>query len=272
MPTTIIGIGLGLYLMVVAIIQTSHQDMAQIKTVYDLYVNLPSFYLVFGGTLASTLIAHPVSHLIRGIKAFVVVFFKFTEHDFVKKIEEVCEFSQIYSKNGLPGLEEKLKSYKYDNMLKDGLNMIVQGYKLEEVNKSLETGLDRRYDREMIDYYVFKTMGAVAPAYGMVGTLVGLIFMLRVMGDSPEKIGPFLAVALVTTLYGLILAHLVFNPISNKLQHQAEINLRLGVMEIEGLKYVLEKQHPIYIKDNLASFIAPAVRKRLYKTIETKGK
>ncbi|MDI6642102.1 MAG: MotA/TolQ/ExbB proton channel family protein, partial [Elusimicrobiota bacterium] len=93
----------------------------------------------------------------------------------------------------------------------------------------------------------------------------GLIFMLRVMSESPEGIGPFLAVALVTTLYGLILAHLIFNPMGNKLLHQAEINMRIGKMEIEGIMYILKKQHPIYIKDQLSGYIPPKLRIQLFK-------
>jgi chemotaxis protein MotA len=117
----------------------------------------------------------------------------------------------------------------------------------------------------MLDYFVFRTMGRTAPAFGMVGTLVGMIFMLRNMGGDPSKIGPFLSVALVATFYGLILAWILFNPMGNKLQHQAELNLRVGKMEIDGITYILAKSHPIYIKDQLSYFMAPNMRKKLLK-------
>ncbi|MFC2061683.1 motility protein A [Elusimicrobiota bacterium] len=269
MPTTIFGILMGLGIMVFAIIKVTQQDPTAVNSVIDIYLNLPAFLIVAGGILASTLIAHPLSHLFRGIKAFFIVFIR-PEFNFIGTILNICNFAQAHSKNGIPGIEEELKKYKPNNIIKDGLNMFVNGYKFEEIQEFLETSAARKYDTDMIDYYVFKTMGKAAPAFGMVGTLVGLIFMLSIMGDDPSKIGPFLAVALVTTFYGLILANLIFSPMGNKLQHHAELNFRIGKMETEGVMYVLKKQHPIYIKDELSSYVPPKLRKKLFE--EKKGK
>ncbi|MBN1621527.1 MAG: MotA/TolQ/ExbB proton channel family protein [Endomicrobiales bacterium] len=270
--TTILGVIVGLGIMVFAIIDVSQQDPGRIIGLKDMYINLPSFLIVLGGTLASTLIAHPFRHLTRGFMAFFIVFLR-REYNFVSVINHICDASQRYAKQGIPGLEEKLKAYKQNDLLKDGITMIVNGYKPEEVQEFLETNIQRKYDREMIDFYVFRTMGKASPAFGMVGTLVGLIFMLRVMSESPEKIGPFLAVALITTFYGVLMANLIFNPMGNKLLYHAEVNLRIGRMEIEGLMYVLKKQHPIYIKDKLSSYVPPGARKQLYKeTVSKKQK
>ncbi|MEW6557011.1 MAG: MotA/TolQ/ExbB proton channel family protein [Elusimicrobiota bacterium] len=269
MPTTIFGIIIGVGLMVWSIIGVSTQDPSKIKSVGDMYINLPSFLLVMGGTIAATLVAHPMSHLVRGFIAFFVVFTR-REFNFIKVIDEICEFSQINIQKSIPGLEEKLKTYKSENLIRDGINMAINGYKPEEIMQFLELSVQRRYDREMIDYYVFRTMGRTAPAFGMVGTLVGLIFMLRIMSESPDKIGPFLALALITTFYGLILAHLIFNPMGNKVQHQAELNFRIGKMEIEGVMYILKKQHPIYIRDQLSGYVPPRQREKLLKLKEEK--
>lgn len=271
MPTTILGIITGLAIMIFAIIQVSQQDPSRVVTLTDMYLNLPAFLIVVGGTLAATLIAHPFSHLVRGFTAFFIVF-KRREFDFIQRIEEICSFSEAYIQKGVPGIEEKLKNYNSENLLKDAMTMIVNGYQFEEIKEYIQTSIQRRYDREMIDYYVFRTMARAAPAFGMVGTLVGLIFMLRVMSESPERMGPFLAVALVTTFYGLLLAHLIFAPMGNKLLHQAELNLRIGTMECAGIEYILKKQHPVYIKDHLSSYVPPRQRKRLLKIEEKKGK
>ncbi len=264
MPTTLFGIILGVFLMVIAIIETSHLDPTAQKSVYEFYMDLPALFIVLGGTIASTLIAHPFSHIIRGVKAFFIVFFR-QEFSFVKVIEDICEFAQLYSQKSIPGLEEKLKTYKEDSMLRDGIHMIISGYRQEEIRKALEINISRRYDREMIDYYVFRTMGRSAPAFGMVGTLIGLIFMLRSLGEAPEKMGPFIAVALVATLYGLILANIIFSPMGNKLEHHAEINLRIGSLQLQGVMYIIEKRHPVFIKDQLSHFMAAAQRKKLFK-------
>jgi len=269
MPTTLLGIVAGLGVMVYAIVGVSQQDPARMLGLKEMYLNMPSFLIVMGGTLASTLIAHPFSHLVRGFMAFFVIFTR-REYDFINIIDHICDASQLYIKDGLKGLEEKVKNYRQNDLFKDGLIMIVNGYKPEEVHDYLETNTQRKYDREMIDYYVFRTMGKAAPAFGMVGTLVGLIFMLRVMGESPEKIGPFLAVALITTFYGLILANLIFNPMGNKLLYHAEYNLRISKMQIEGITYILHKQHPLYIKDKLSSYIPPNQRRRLFRESKKK--
>jgi chemotaxis protein MotA len=269
MPTTMFGIIFGLGLMAYSIYETSQNAAhmaggAATLTITQLYLNPSAFLLVFGGTVSSTLIAHQMSHIIRAIKAFVTVFTK-REINFIKIIEDICEFSVLYTQQGATGLDQKLKTYKIPNMIKDGIAMIVNGYKPEEIKRSLEINLHRRYDREMLDFLVFRTMGRTAPAFGMVGTVVGMIFMLSEMKGDPSKIGPFLSVALVATFYGLVLAWIFFNPMGNKLQGQAELNLRIGRMEIDGIMYVLEKQHPVYIKDQLSYFIPPALRARLFK-------
>jgi chemotaxis protein MotA len=266
MPTTLLGIIIGISIMVGAIIGVANYDVEKFQnlTTSQLYLNLPSFLIVIGGTLAATLIAHPFSHLIRGFKAFFIVFVR-KELDFVRVVEDICEFSTEYTQKGIPGLEEKMKTYTSEDMLKDGITMIINGYKPEEVLQFLEHSIHRRYDQELIDYYVFRTMAKTAPAFGMVGTLVGLIFMLQKLGDDPKKLGPFLAVALITTFYGLILANLVFGPMGNKLLHHAELNMRIGRMIYDGVSFILQKQHPVFIKDQLAAYVPPHQRKRLFK-------
>ncbi|MCX7940753.1 MAG: MotA/TolQ/ExbB proton channel family protein [Endomicrobia bacterium] len=266
MPTTLLGIVIGIGIMIGAIIGVANYDVAKFEklTTYQLYLNLPSFLIVIGGTLAATLIAHPFSHLVRGFKAFFIVFIR-KELDFIAIIEDICGFSVEYSQKGVPGLEEKIKTYTSEDLLKDSINMIINGYKPEEILQFLEHSINRRYDQEMIDYYVFRTMSRTAPAFGMVGTLVGLIFMLQKLGDNPKLLGPFLAVALITTFYGLILANLVFGPMGNKLLHHAELNMRIGRMIYDGVNFILQKQHPVFIKDQLAAYVPPHQRNRLFK-------
>lgn len=266
MPTTLIGIIIGISIMVGAIISVANYDIEKFQklTTAQLYLNLPSFLIVIGGTLAATLIAHPFSHLMRGFKAFFVVFVR-KELDFVKVIEDICDFSTMYSQKGILGLEEKLKTYTSEDLLRDGINMIINGYKPEEVLQFIEHSIHRRYDQEMIDYYVFRTMARTSPAFGMVGTLVGLIFMLQKLGENPKLLGPFLAVALITTFYGLILANLVFGPMGNKLLHHAELNMRIGRMIYDGICFILQKQHPVFIKDQLAAYVPPSQRNKLFK-------
>jgi chemotaxis protein MotA len=260
MPTTLFGIVIGVGVMVYAIYKVTTQDPTAVESIYYIYLNLPAFLIVAGGTVAAALIAHPLSHVFSGVRSFFKNFFS-AEFNFAARVNEICDFSQAYVKDGVSGLEEKLALYRQRNLVKDGLQMFVNGYKIEEISEFLETSLSRKYDMDMVDFYIFRTMARSAPAFGMVGTLVGLIFMLSIMGDDPSKIGPFLAVALVTTFYGVLLANLFFLPMGNKNQYRAEINYRIGKMEMEGVMYVLKKQHPLYIKDELAGYL-PLKQKR----------
>ena len=158
MPTTIFGIIVGIVVMVLAIVEVTQQNAAKVMGVQEMYLSIPAFLIVMGGTISSTLIAHPISHLMRGFYAFFIVFVR-KEYDFIEAIEEICDATIKYTKNGLAGIEEKLKTYKNDDLLKDGMTMLVNGYKPEEVYDYLDTNIQRKYDREMIDFYVFRTMG-----------------------------------------------------------------------------------------------------------------
>jgi len=268
MPTTIFGIVIGIAMLIYAIITVTRQDPGTVITLTGMYLNYPAFLIVFGGTMASTLIAHPMSHLVRGFEAFFAVFVR-KDFAWLELIDDICAFSQTNTQRGMAGIEARLSTYRKPTLLRDGLTMIVNGYKLEEVEQFLNISVERRYDLEQIDSQVFRTMGRVAPAFGFLGTVVGLIYMLRVMGETPERIGPFLAMALVSTFYGLILAHMIFNPMGNKLQHQAELNYRIGRMEMDGVRYIVKKMHPLYIKDQLSGYLPPRQRAVLMR--ETPG-
>jgi chemotaxis protein MotA len=252
--TTFLGIILGISAVIYAIIDTSSQQVRTITSYKEIYINMPAFFLVFGGTLAATLIAHPIQHLGHGFQGFMKMFFK-KPFNFSERIDEICEFSDAYNKRGVAGLEEKFNAYEKDNLFKKGIQMVINGYSAEDVMDFMDISTSRLYDREMIDHYVFRTMGKTAPAFGMVGTLVGLIFMMNVMGKDPSKIGPFLAIALVATFYGLIFTNLFFNPMGNKMLHVAELNLRIRRLEKDGIWYILKKQHSIFIRDQLLSYV-----------------
>lgn len=259
--TTFIGIALGIAAVIFAIIDTSTQQTTTVKSYQEIYINIPAFFLVFGGTIAATLIAHPIQHLYHGFTGFLRMFFK-KPFDFTERIDEICDFSETYNKRGISGLEEKLQTYQKDNLFKKGIQMVINGYSAEDVMEFMDVSTSRLYDREMIDHYVFKTMGKTAPAFGMVGTLVGLIFMMNIMGKDPSKIGPFLAIALVATFYGLVFTNLFFNPMGNKMLHVAELNLRIRRLEKDGIWYILKKQHPLFIKDQLLSYVTSPQQKK----------
>ena len=254
--TTFFGILIGMGVMVFAI--------TGVQASYMLFINIHGILIVFGGVIASTLTSFSFDEVMRGFRAFLLVFTR--KHiDYVGQINEIAEVGSIYLKGGFPELEKKVDTMR-NNLFKDGLRYFLSGYKKDEIVMMLEDALTLRLDREAVDAKMLKQMGKFAPAFGMVGTVVGMIFMLSQMGTNPEKMGPFLATALTATFYGLFLANIVFYPMGEKVAVTSESNLLQGRIWVEGVAMITEKRHPLYIKDKLASFVAPAERGKIYKS------
>ncbi|MBI4369121.1 MAG: MotA/TolQ/ExbB proton channel family protein [Elusimicrobia bacterium] len=260
--TTLIGIFIGLGLMMFSIILTNAPKR--------LYWDPHALMLVFGGTLAASLIAHPLNNVLRGLRAFFKVFIQ-GSNNFVPIIGEISEISRNFSKEGIPALE-KVQQAAQHGMFRDGIGLIINGYNAQEIRATYDGNIKIRLEREKGDALVFRTMAKMAPAFGMIGTLVGLIHMLSVMGENSSALGSGMAIALVATFYGLIFANLIFGPIGEKLDIEAEDNYLLGAMYMDGLIMILEKRHPLYIKDRLAVYVPPRQRGRLFGQEKTQAK
>lgn len=252
--TALIGILLGMGVMIMAILQ--------VKADYRAFLNVPSFFIVLGGIIASTMTAFRAHDLFNSLWGFLVVFFRW-HTNVIKEIELVSQLSGRFSQDGMGGLEEELKRVE-PSLLKDGVQLFLNGYKWEEVEHILEASIALRYEREQTQVKIFRNMGKAAPAFGMVGTVVGLVFMLNNLKDRPDDIGPHLAIALTATLYGLFFANVVFHPMAEKISVVAESNVSLGRMYLEAVKLIMEKRHPIYVKDRLAGYVTPRDRRKLY--------
>lgn len=253
--TTFVGIVIGIGVMVFAI--------TGVEASYMLFINVHGILIVFGGVIASTLTSFSYRELMNGFKAFLLVFTR-RHINYVTQINEIAEVASIYLRGGFPELEKKVDTMR-NNLFKDGLKYFLSGYKKEEVITMIEGALLQRIERETTDAKMLRQMGKFAPAFGMVGTVVGMIFMLSQMGVSPEKMGPFLATALTATFYGLFLANVVFYPMGEKIGITAEGNFLQGKIWIDGVGMIIEKRHPLYVKDKLAALIAPKERSGIYK-------
>jgi len=139
-----------------------------------------------------------------------------------------------------------------------GVDMVISGYTGEEVRDILNTTIETSFGRNTVQANILKTMGAISPAFGMIGTLVGLVIMLGNLSD-PENLGPALAVALVTTLYGVLFARLLFIPVATKIQQREEIVRFRNYLVAEGLSLLAERRSPRYIQDKMNSFLDPAI-------------
>jgi len=230
-----------------------------------------SIMIVLGGTIAATSVAFRL-HEVRRVLAIIRFAFqkpRFVLHELVQDIIELAK----KQKEGGPGvLENELQNIKYP-FLQDGVTFITQGHKLEEVRDILEQRESFRYKREQHEADLMKTMGTYAPAFGMVGTLIGLVFMLFGMAASDSdagmgNIGESMGVALITTFYGTILANLIFNPFAEKIKSRNKENVQAFQIIIEGVCLLHQKKHYFDVKDKLTSYIPNSDRIKYFKDDE----
>ena len=222
------------------------------------FIDFPSVVIVLGGTLASTLISYPLKDFLGTVKVIKHVFsYKETSPDGV--IEEIITLANVARKEGLLSLEEYGEKID-DEFLKKGIMLIVDGTDPELVRNILETELVFLEERHSEGQGILESMAAFAPAYGMLGTLIGLINMLKNLKD-PDSVGPNMAVALVTTFYGSMLANLVFTPMASKLKIRNKREMLIKELMVEGLLSIQAGENPRIIEEKLKTFIPPEMRK-----------
>ena len=232
------------------------------------YYDFPAIVITLGGTVAATLLAYPM-------KSFINLW-KVMQKAFVHKevpaneiIEEIITLANIARKEGLLSLEEYGEKID-DEFLRKGIMLIVDGTDPELVRNILETELNFLEERHGQGQGILETMGAFAPAFGMIGTLIGLINMLQHM-DDPKAIGPNMSVALVTTFYGSVLANVVFLPLAKKLKIRSQSEVLIKELMIEGLLSIQAGENPRIIEEKLKTFIPPEQRVALKKEVESEG-
>ena len=244
---TIIGLIGGIVLISVAV--TSGSDAA-------LFISIPSLMIVLGGTIAATLIKFPIKHCFNSIKVAVNAF----RHESTQPRELIHianEMSAIARKSGVIALDGyELK----DRFFKRAAQMVADGYKPEFVEQALREDMDQTQERHEIGQRMFRAIGESAPAFGMIGTLVGLIQMLNTL-DDPSNIGPAMAVALLTTLYGALIANLVALPIADKLELRSQQERINHMVIINSIAAIQQGQNPRLMDELLEAYLP--VRERM---------
>ena len=176
------------------------------------------------------------------------------------EVGRVIRWAYTVQKSGIPALEsEAKKAVKGDKFLQFGIEMVISGYTGDEVREILTNTIETTFGRNTIQVNILNAMGAAAPAFGMIGTLVGLIIMLDGMGGDPSQLGAGLAVALLTTLYGVIFARLVFLPAAAKIMQREQIVRFRNFLVAEGLALLADRKSPRYIQDKMNSYLDPAI-------------
>lgn len=218
------------------------------------FVDLPSVFITFGGSACCCLASYSIHNFLEGIKSFRLVL-KVPTIDTPDMIRKIIDLSNIARKEGLLSLEEAAGDLN-DEFLKKGILLIVDGTDPELVRAIMETELISVEGRHKAKIGFWDTLGAMGPAWGMIGTLVGLINMLNKM-DDPGAIGPGMATALITTLYGSLLANWICAPVASKLKENNAEEVMMKEIMIEGLLSIQAGENPRVIEEKLKSFLSP---------------
>jgi chemotaxis protein MotA len=225
------------------------------------FLDWPSVLIVIGGTIASTVISASFKDLKKLGPAFKMVFQKDENDNLHQEIDRIAEIALTSKKHGMLYLDNLLSNI-HDPFMKKGLQLVMDGMDPEYVRNQLETDIYYMQERHCKSQAIVDSMAAFAPAYGMIGTLIGLINMLKSLSNT-DALGPSMAVALITTFYGIILANLIFIPISKRLKAiTARETLRKELL-LEGILAIQVGENPRFIRERLYSFLSGADTKRL---------
>ena len=251
----IIGVVLGMVFMVGSIAYALFVEGA--AGGFGNFVSIPSFGIVFGGMLASVMVAFPMYHVAALGKAIGAVL-KPADDKMGPLVDEASDVAEFPRKRPAE-LEKSVDTIK-TYFFKDGVQMVIDGYSLEELTEILNTRIDYRELREGTQAGLFKSMGVMSPAWGMVGTLIGLVVMLSGFGGEgggTDTLGAGMSAALITTLYGAIFANLFFLPMADKIKTRISFSSTMQNLQLEAARLIHQKKHPIIVREKLNSYIPP---------------
>jgi len=247
---TLLGLVVGVGLIAWAVISGAGEKVGA-------FIDPPSVAIVFGGMTAATLISFPLKSVLSVVGVLKNAFLH-KAMSAEKLIADLVSYAEIARRDGILSLENVTKDIDDDFVIK-GIQMAIDGTDPELIEQILTSELDSISDRHSRGKGIFDTMGKYAPAFGMIGTLIGLVIMLQNM-DDPSKIGPGMAVALLTTLYGALVANLVCLPLADKLARRSGDELLLKEIVIRGVMSIQSGDNPRVVEQKLKTFLSPTMR------------
>ena len=246
-PSTLIGMAAGIAMLAIVLVFAAEEPSA--------FVNLPGLAIVLGGTFAATFISYPLREVLRMFGLIKTVLRNerlYTQRD----MEELIQISRLWMQGDVRAVEQALKRVT-NPFLRTGVQLVIDLTPEEDILDLLQWRISRLRAREHAEAQLFRVMASFAPAFGMIGTLVGLINLMYILeGGDLEVIGRHMAVALMTTFYGILLANLVFKPVAVKLERRTEQRIVLMNMVLQGISMMCEKRSPALMRETLKSFMA----------------
>jgi len=223
------------------------------------FINIPSLMIVVGGTLGATLISYPLSEVL-GVFKVAKNAFLYRSSSPKELIDMMVEFARKARKEGILSFEADLPLIEQkDPFLAKGLRLAIDGLESSAIREIMTLEIQNVEERHSIGAEIFNSMGSYAPAVGMLGTIIGLVQMLMQMKD-PSQIGAPMAVALLTTFYGTVLAYLLFLPISGKLKARSKREVLLKQMILEGIISIQSGDNYRIVEQKLKAFLPPKMR------------
>ena len=248
---TIIGVVVGTFLILSAIMSSS---------TLAVFVHLPSLMIVAGGTLAGTLIHFPLARVLSVIGVIKNTIMH-KAPSIQEEIDRIVSYASLARKEGMLALEAQLEDNP-DPFLAKGIRMVIDGLPKETISDIMRIELDYVDFRHKIGKQMLEYMGSAAPAFGMVGTLIGLVAMLQTL-DDPSKIGGGMAVALLTSFYGALASNLLFIPLAGKLGTRSKEEMMIREIMAEGVVAIQAGDPPLTVEEKLKSFVSASTRARM---------
>ncbi len=249
--TTVVGLVAGFVLIIITIV---------LGGPLGLFINIPSLVVVIGGTTAAIMVNYPLQQVVSvAIVSKNAFLYKEVETEVI--VSKLIDFATVARREGILALESHVQDAGHE-FLQQSVQLAIDGTAPELIKDILTTEIAFMEDRHKMGASILNAAATFAPAFGMVGTLIGLVQMLANMED-PSQIGPAMAVALLTTLYGAILANLIFSPMEGKLKIRTAGELLQKEIIIEGILSIQSGDNPRVVEQKLKAFIAPAMRERV---------
>ncbi|MDC7125702.1 MAG: motility protein A [Spirochaetales bacterium] len=253
---TLAGLGLGMGMIIYSILGTGVS--------VSNFIDIGSLAMVLGGSLAAVIISNPLQRIMK-VGSYLKIVMNVQNFEVEKIITTLVKFSEKARRDGLLALEDDLEEVD-DEFMKKGIQFVVDGTDPEIISSMLYSDLNQQQERHADGIKLFEDWGTLAPAFGMIGTLAGLIGMLANL-DDPDSIGSGMALALITTMYGSIFANLFFIPIKNKLGDRDKEETLVKEILIEGILSIQSGDNPRILESKLISFLPPEKREAVLAEI-----
>jgi len=250
----IIGLAFVVLLVLSPIVWGSHRFLA--------FFSLEGLLIVVGGVIAVAFMSFQSRDVHKALDTIVALFREQEKPQIGLQydMQNIINWAHLVTEKGTRNLESIGKNNVSDPFVKYGLNMVMSDYAPDDVRMMMETAADASYERDTVPIDVLQAMTSHAPAFGMVGTLVGMVIMLCNLNGDVSNMGSSLAVAFLSTLYGVVSARLVYIPAASKLRHEVEERRFRNYLITEGMVLLASRKTPMYIQDRLNGFLKPEMR------------